>query len=147
MMNIMRFSTCTAANQVRPIAHKNVAAQRFGQRVRHLACLVQVFKFQTHARWAFEPKYLRRIVYMHHRQRRVVFKVARVKRADHGQLLQPWHHASRCNLATGGDQRHLVTSAHTQRTRQLSAKYHAKLATAQALQYCGLRAGCQIGHL
>jgi hypothetical protein len=138
MMNIMRFSTCTAANQVLfwrvQSRMRNEPGQAHGQLVGHVARLVQVFQLQADAGRAFEAKHLGRVLLVDHGQRRVVFVVARIEGADHGELLEPRHHAGRRDLAARRHQRDLVARLHEHRARQLDAEHDAELARHQLVE-------------
>ena len=81
---------------------------------------------------AVERKSLRGVVEVDQREAAVVFVVADLEDADHGELLEPRHHAGRRDLALRRDQRHLVADAHAERARQLGAEHDAELAGHEA---------------
>ena len=135
MMNIMRFSICTAANQVLfarvQSRIRKLARQRGRQLVGHLARLVQVLELEAHAGRAVEAEHAlprpRRWIM---RQRRVVLVVARIEGADHGELLEARHHAGRRHLAARRHQRDLV--ADRARTASAPARRPARCRTRPA---------------
>ena len=115
MMNISRFSTCTASNQLRLVrvqSRTTTSGPRLCCSARPtLARLVHVGQLQLHAGRPLDAQQLGRVVDVHQRQRAVVFVVAGVEGAGDGELLQPRHDARRRHLAAGRDQRHLVAFA------------------------------------
>jgi len=147
----MRFSTCTAANQVRfwrvQSRHHQFAGQAAGQLRRHLGRLVQVFQLDPHAGRAFQPEDAGRIVHVHQHQAGVVLVVARVKGTDHRHLLEPGHHTGGRHLPAGRHQRDLVALAHPQGPGQLTAQHHAKFTRDQTVQAGVFQLDCQIRHL
>ena len=64
---------------------------------------------------------------MNQRERTVVFVVAGVEGTDHGELLQPRHHAGRRDLPARRDDGDLVALVHTELARQLHAEHDAPL--------------------
>src|SRR5439155_548414 len=81
----------------RPVAHHELLAEGALQLPGHLARIVDVLQPQLHAGGAVGAKQPRRIVHVNQRERTVVFVVAGVEGTDHGELLQPRHHAAvRC---------------------------------------------------
>jgi len=118
---------------------------RFCQLLRHLAGLVQVFELQAHARGAFQPEDALRVLMVQHDQGRVVFVVARIKRARHRHLLEAGHHARGRDLPGRGNQRDGIAHTRPQRTGQLAPQHHAELARHQLLEHLGVGGG-QVGH-
>ena len=136
MMNIMRFSSCTAANQVRfwRVQSRISKSPRQGASPAAAAtsrAWCRSLQLQPHAGRALEPEDARGVVHVQQRQRRVVFEVAGVEGADHRHLLEARHHAGRRDLAAGRDQRDRVAFAHAQAARQLAAQHDAELARHQ----------------
>ena len=107
---------------------------------------MQVLELQANACWPFQAEDALRILMVQHGHGRVVFVVAGVKRARHRHLLEARHHTSRCDLAAGRNQRHLVPHANAHLACQLLAEHDVEAAGLQQLQHIGIRR-CQIGHL
>ena len=110
MMNIRRFSSCTAANQLRLVRVQSRTVDAAGRaRCASSAAtsrrLVQVRQAQLHAGRALDAEQARRVVEVDQRQAAVVLVVAGVEGADDGELLQPRHDAGRRDLAAGRDER------------------------------------------
>ena len=124
MMNIRRFSICTASNQLRlvrvqsrtldlgPQARRELAARRGARACRSFSfSCTPLGPSRRNSRCA-SSRWIQR-------QRAVVLVVAGLEGADHGELLEPRHHAGRRDLAARRDQRHRVAGAHAERARQL----------------------------
>ena len=58
-----------------------------GQLERDFGRTLQVLQLETHTGRSFDPEQPRSVAKVNQRQRAVVFKVSRIKRADHGELL------------------------------------------------------------
>ena len=128
MMNIMRFSTCTAANQLRfgagPVAHHELGAERCARaRAATSRAWCRSFERSCTPVGPSRRNSLAASSTWIQRQAAVVLVVAGVEGADHGELLQARHHAGRRDLAAGRDQRDLVAVAHAERARQLDAEH------------------------
>jgi hypothetical protein len=151
MMNIMRFLDLHGREPglvlARPVADEELARQRDGHLVGHLARLVQVLELDADAGRPIEPEHALRVFLVDHGQRRVVLVVARIEGADHGELLEPRHHARRRHLAARRHQRDLVARLDEQRTRQFAAEHDAELARHQLVERALLRRGGNVGHL
>ena len=129
MMNIRRFSTWTAANQLRLVRVQS-RTSNFGPRVSASSRATRGAWFrsseaQLHAGRPFAAEQARGIVEVHQGHAAVVFVVAGIEAADDGERLEPRHDAGRRDLAAGQDDRHLVAFAHAQRAREIDAEDHA----------------------
>ena len=130
MMNIRRFSICTASNQLRLVRVQSRTAAGGRATLRQLRrptprASCTSFRRSCTPVGPSTRNRLRRVVQVHQRQRAVVLVVAGLEGADHGELLQPRHHAGRRDLAAGRDHRDLVALAHAERARQLDAEHDA----------------------
>ena len=115
MMNIMRFSVCTAANQLRFCCDQS-RISRLPLRVRDSSsatcgALLHVGDAQAQAGRRGQPEHPFRVFDVHEGQRRIVFVMPGLEDAGHGELLQARQHAGRRHLALRRDQRHLVADA------------------------------------
>ena len=137
MMNIMRFSVCTAANQLafslRPVAHDQVAGHAVLELVGHLRRLVHVGDAQAQAGRRVEAHHLFGVLDVDEGQRRIEFVVAGLEDAGHGERARARHHAGRRGLALGQQHVDLVADADAERARQLVAQHDVELARAQAV--------------
>ena len=142
MMNIRRFSTCTAANQLRlvlrPVAHERRRAEAArASSAATRGARVEVLQAQLHAGRAVDAEQLGGVVEVDQREPAVVFVVAGVEGADDGELLQARHDAGRRDLAAGQDTVTLSPLAHAERARELAAEHDAQRRPAR-----GARASC-----
>jgi hypothetical protein len=144
MMNIMRFSSCTAANQVR---FWRVQSRMTNWPLSDFARLVQVFELEADAGRPFEAEDLLGILLVQQHEAAVVLEMARVEGAHHRHLLQARQHARRRDLPARRDQGHRIAFAHPELARQLDAQHDAELARHQPRQRVALHRRRQVGHL
>ena len=138
MMNIMRFSTCTAANQLR-FCRVQSRTSRLGGRVLASCAATSGARCMSVSlsRTPVGPSIRNSrcgVADVYQRQRAVVFVVARVERPRQRELLEPRHDARRRDLALRRDQRDLLAEAHAERPRELAAQHDAELAVLQGGQ-------------
>jgi hypothetical protein len=109
MMNISRFSICTASYQLRLVrvqSRTSMLGPRLACNVlAHEARIVHIGQTQLHTGRAFHAEQARCVVQVDQGQGAVVFVVAHVEHAHQRELLQARHHASRRGLAAGRDRR------------------------------------------
>ncbi len=112
MMNISRFSTCTASNQLRLVRVQSRTSTPAPRRCCSSAptsrACCRSLQPQLHAGRPVEAEQARRVVEVDQRQAVVVFEVAGVEGADDGELLQARHHAGRRDLSARRDDRHRI---------------------------------------
>ena len=149
MMNIRRFSTCTAENQLRLVLVQSrtttcgpSALLELGGDQRRP---VQVLQAQLHAGRPFDAKELGGVFERDQREAAVVLVVAGVEGADDGERAQARHDPGRSDLAAGQDDRHLVALADRERARQLAAEDDAPRAGNEARQRRVAQLGGEVG--
>ena len=135
MMNITRFSICTARKKLAWLASsrglRRSTLRRPASSRATRGAAIQVVELEPHARHAVQPVELLRVVEVDQREAAVELVHADLEDADHAEALEARQRAGGGHRALRRDDDHRIAEPHAERARELGAEHDAELAGLQ----------------